>query len=167
MLQGETGDWNWFGGNFIIKRKKNSAGKYIWEFVIQNAGSGKQLTKTNIVNTDTDEKNLSYIAVYIGTNGIMEKACDMRLDTVEIKNLEENSDDNNPINNIYFKIGDVLDIHQNGDVYLNGINENDLIDIGSDIFKLTPGKNTITIMSDDENISTTAIITEKWAGGEW
>lgn len=167
LLQGETGDWNMFGGNFIIKRKKNSAGKYIWEFVIQNAGNEKQLTKTNIVNTDTDEKNLSYIAVYMGTNGIMEKACDMRLDTVEIKNLEEHSDKDNPTNNIYFKSGDVLDIHQNGDVYLNGINENDLIDIGSDIFKLTPGKNTITIMSDDENISTTAIITEKWAGGEW
>ena len=167
LLQGETGDWNMFGGNFIIKRKKNSAGKYIWEFIIQNAGNGKQLTKTNIVNTDTDEKNLSYIAVYMGTNGIMEKACDMRLDTVEIKNLEEHSDKDNPTNNIYFKSGDVLDIHQNGDVYLNGINENDLIDIGSDIFKLTPGKNTITIMSDDENISTTAIITEKWAGGEW
>ena len=167
LLQGETGDWNMFGGNFIIERKKNSAGKYTWKFIIQNVGNGKQLTKTNIVNTDTDEKNLSYIAVYMGTNGIMEKACDMRLDTVEIKNLEENSDEDNPTNNIYFKKGDVLDIHQNGDVYLNGINKNELIDIGSDIFKLTPGENTITIMSDDENISTTAIITEKWAGGEW
>ena len=103
----------------------------------------------------------------MGTNGIMEKACDMRLDTVEIKNLEENSDEDNPTNNIYFKNGDVLDIHQNGDVYLNGINKNELIDIGSDIFKLTPAENTITIMSDDENISTTTIITEKWAGGEW
>ena len=169
LLQGETGDWNCFGGNLIVKRKKNSSGKYIWEFIIQNVGSGKQISKTNITSTDTDTKNLSYIAIYMGTNGTMTKACDMRIDTIEIKNLKESTstEEDGPVNNIYFKSGDVLDVWQNGDVYLNGINRNDLIDIGSNIFELTPGENAINIMSDDENISTSVVITEKFIGGEW
>ena len=167
LLQGETGDWNCFGGNLIVKREKNSSGKYIWEFIIQNVGSGKQISKTNITSTDTDTKNLSYIAIYMGTNGTMAKACDMRIDTIEIKNLKESTEEDGPVNNIYFKAGDVLDVWQNGDIYLNGINRNDLIDIGSNIFELTPGENTINIMSDDENISTSVVITEKFIGGEW
>ena len=169
LLQGETGDWNCFGGNLIVKRKKNSSGKYIWEFIIQNVGSGKQISKTNITSTDTDTKNLSYIAIYMGTNGTMTKACDMRIDTIEIKDLKESTstEEYGPVNNIYFKAGDVLDVWQNGDVYLNGINRNDLIDIGSDIFELTPGENTINIISDDENISTSVVIKEKFIGGEW
>ena len=160
LLQGETGDWNCFGGNLIVKRKKNSSGKYIWEFIIQNVGSGKQISKTNITSTDTDTKNLSYIAIYMGTNGTMTKACDMRIDTIEIKDLKESTstEEYGPVNNIYFKAGDV---------YLNGKNRNDLIDIGSDIFELTPGENTINIISDDENISTSVVITEKFIGGEW
>lgn len=165
MLQGSTGDWNEFFGNIVINRKKNANNEYEWEFIVQNSRDDLQITKTAIKSAITDEKELSYLAVYMGTNGEMTKACDMRIDNIEVLNLGEQSTE--PVNNIYFHAGDVVDITQDGDVYLNDIQHNELLDIGSDIFDISTGTSAIDIVSDDANISTSTIFTEKWMGGEW
>ena len=93
----------------------------------------------------------------------MDKASGMALTHIECNEI-------NPITEIetniaYFKQGDILEIDSDNDsynVYLNNIERNDLIDIGSRFFKLDTGEEEISICSNDEAISTSVAIREKY-----
>ena len=51
-----------------------------------------------------------------------------------------------------FTSGDILDIHTDiPAVYLNMIERNDLIDVGSSFFALEPGDNVIKVKTDDQD----------------
>ena len=66
---------------------------------------------------------------------------------------------------IYFNAGDVIDLDfENCNCYVNKELRNDLVDIGSKYFGLTPGKSTLILNSDDTNASLSAALREKWLG---
>ena len=88
--------------------------------------------------------NLSYIVLYIGTNG--DKPADMSLQRLSVKNLTPQ----NPVttNIKKFQAGDVLKIDMyNNRVWLNDKLYNN-IEIGSQFFPLEVGENIIRITSD-------------------
>lgn len=167
-MSGRLGSWNEFWGTWTISRKKvsNKSNKYEWNVQVQKIKDGK-VTKTqktlNIKYSDLPTEALSYVVLYIGTTGTMEKASGMALTHIECKEI-------NPITEIetniaYFKQGDILEIDSDNDahnVYLNNIERNDLIDIGSRFFKLDTGEEEINICSNDEAISTSVAIREKY-----
>ena len=164
-MSGKLGSWNEFWGTWTISRKKVS-NKYEWNVQVQKIKDGK-VTKTqktlNIKYSDLPTEALSYVVLYIGTTGTMDKASGMALTHIECNEI-------NPITEIetniaFFKQGDILEIDSDNDshnVYLNNIERNDLIDIGSRFFKLEPGEEEINICSNDEAISTSVAIREKY-----
>ena len=94
--------------------------------------------------TGSPEGNLSYITLYIGTNG--DKPCDMSLEWIDVKNLTPADPQN--FNMKKFQKGDVLKIDcYNNRVWLNDKLYNN-IEIGSQFFPLEVGENVIRITCD-------------------
>lgn len=164
-LSGRLGSWNEFWGTWTISRKKVS-NKYEWNVQVQKIKDGK-VTKTqktlNIKYSDLPTEALSYVVLYIGTTGTMEKASGMALTHIECNEINPTTEIETNI--AYFKQGDILEIDADNEaynVYLNDIERNDLVDIGSRFFKLDVGEEEINIYSNDENISTSVAIREKY-----
>lgn len=165
QLSGKLGDWNDFWGTWTISRKKDGK-KYKWDVEVKKIKDGK-VVKTqrtlNIKYSDLPTEKLSYVVLYIGTTGNMEKSSDMAL--THIKCYEINPTTEEEVNVAYFKQGDILEIDADNDghnVYLNETERNDIIDVGSRFFSLGVGEEEINVYSNDNDISTSVAIREKY-----
>ncbi len=145
-LSGKYGDWNDFYGELYIERINNRWFAYVNK--IKNGEVAKRIASNTVTDTENSIEELSYIVIYIGTSGDAEKASGMAVNYCEVQSA-------NPINtnepqNIYeFKAGDILTIDNSiPNVRLNGVERNELINIGSDFFGLEPGTNRIKAASD-------------------
>ena len=70
-----------------------------------------------------------------------------------------------PANITYFKAGDVIDIDcENCNCYVNRQLRNDLVDIGSSYFGISPGYTGVSLHSDDSDASLSVSVKEKWIG---
>lgn len=160
-LSGKYGDWNEFYGDLYIERVNNK-----WYAYVSKKKDGKvvKTIKTKIITDKTNSsKQLSYLVVYMGTSGSVEKASGMAINLVEIKSQIKNTSNVNNNNWKEFEAGDEVTIDCNIPmVYLNGDEFPALIDIGSDFFKLEPGDNQMAITTDDIAPSTTVIFAEQF-----
>ena len=164
-LSGRLGSWNEFWGTWTISRKKVN-GLYQWNVEVKKIKDGA-VTKTqktlNIKYSDLPTEALSYVVLYIGTTGTMEKTSGMALTHIECNEINPTTEVEKNI--AYFKQGDILEIdadNEGHNIYLNDIERNDLIDIGSRFFKLDVGEEEINVYSNDEAISTSVAIREKY-----
>ena len=166
-LGGAHSDWNDFDGTFILKREKIN-GQYEWNVSVNKLDEDRKLVKTqktnNIRYTDLPTNKLSYLAFYLGTMASnTNKLSGVGLSDVSVYNLNLQSDVEEDI--IYFHEGDVLDLDfATGNAYLNEINCNNLVDIGSSYFTLDPGETEIVFNSDDTTPSISVVLQEKWLG---
>ena len=142
LLSGQYGSWNDFYGTFGIKRENGNWQAWYQKmsngYVVKQHWSGYQ----PIHNSPTG--NLSYITLFIGTNG--DKPSDMSLQRLTVKNLTPQNPTTTNIKK--FQAGDVLKVDMyNNRVWLNDKLYNN-IEIGSQFFPLEVGENTIRIISD-------------------
>lgn len=145
-LSGKYGNWNEFYGELYIERINNRWFAYVNK--INNGEVVKRIASNTVTDTVNSIEELHYIVIYIGTSGDAEKASGMSVTYCEV--LSANAiDTDEPKNIVEFKNGDILTIDNSiPAVYLNGIEKNWLINIGSDFFGLEPGINTIKAASD-------------------
>ena len=142
LLSGQYGNWNDFYGTFGIKRENGN-----WQAWYQKMSNGYVVKQRwtgyqPIHNAPTG--NLSYITLFIGTNG--DKPSDMSLQRLTVKNLTPQDPAKTNIKK--FQAGDVLKVDMyNNRVWLNDKLYNN-IEIGSQFFPLEVGENTIRIISD-------------------
>ena len=142
LLSGQYGNWNDFYGTFGIKRENGN-----WQAWYQKMENGYVVKQhwsayQPIYNAPTG--NLSYITLFIGTNG--DKPSDMSLQRLTVKNLTPQNPATTNIKK--FQAGDVLKVDMyNNRVWLNDKLYNN-IEIGSQFFPLEVGENTIRIISD-------------------
>lgn len=166
-MSGKLGDYNEFYGEWNIIRKKVN-GKYVWEVSVIKIKDGvivKTNKEINIKYTDLPTGKLSYIAVYMGTTGELSNASAVDLTHLEVLELNPQSEVEENI--AYFEKGDILDIDfETGKAYLNEIERTDLIDVGSELFEIKTGTNNIKIVSDDKDVTVSAVIKEKWIGSD-
>lgn len=164
QLSGRLGDWNEFWGTWTISRKKIN-GVYQWYIEVKKIKDGA-ITKTqkeiNIKYNDLPTEKLAYVVLYIGTTGSMEKSSGMALTHIECNEINPSAEEE--VNTAYFKQGDILEIDTDNtrSIYLNGTERNDLVDIGSRFFKLGVGEEEINVFSNDEEITASAAIREKY-----
>ena len=142
LLSGQYGSWNDFYGIFGIKRENGN-----WQAWYQKMEGGyvvKQYWSNYQQVTGSPTGNLSYITLYIGTNG--DKPADMSLQRLSVKNLTPQDPVTTNIKK--FQAGDVLKVDMyNNRVWLNDKLYNN-IEIGSQFFPLEVGENIIRITSD-------------------
>lgn len=142
LLSGQYGSWNDFYGTFGIKRENG-----YWQAWYQKMSNGyvvKQKWSGCQQVTNSPTGNLSYITLYIGTNG--DKPADMSLQRLTVKNLTPQDPATTNIKK--FQAGDVLKVDMyNNRVWLNDKLYNN-IEIGSQFFPLEVGENIIRITSD-------------------
>lgn len=165
-LSGKHGDWNDFIGWFTLTRKK-VGNQYVWDVEVTKEKDGnivnRQASK-NLKYTDLPTDELSYLAIYIGTNAAtMNKCSAMCISHIEVQSLTPKTSTEQDVT--YFKEGDVLDLDfENSNCYLNRELRNDLVDIGSTYFSIDPGETEIVVNSDDTNASLSVAVKEKWVG---
>ena len=150
LLSGEYGDWNDFYGELYIERIDDK-----WYAYVQKIKDGV-VVKTIKSNTVTDTKNkdekLNYLVMYIGTVGNTDKASGMSISGIEVR-AGADIDNTVTYNFQKFESGDVVVIDNNVPAaYLNNVEINDIIDVGSSFFPLVPGENTIKVASDDKDM---------------
>lgn len=166
-LGGRYGDWNNSDIYLTLTRKKSGT-NYVWEATAQKQVDGKVVktqTARNIKGKDLPTDELSYLAIYIGTSAAtMNKCAGMVASDIKIYDISGSQGDKEA-DIIYFNAGDVIDLDfENCNCYVNKELRNDLVDIGSKYFGLTPGKSTLILNSDDTNASVSAALREKWLG---
>ena len=166
-LGGEYGSWN-EGTTCLTLSRQKSGSNYVWHaeaYKISNGVITKQLYRKNNRNTNFPTSKLNYIAVYMGTNAAsMAKCTGIELQDILVTTRDVSSPDT-PANITYFKAGDVIDIDcENGNCYVNKQLRNDLVDIGSTYFGITPGYTGVSIHSDDSDASLSVTVREKWVG---
>lgn len=165
-LSGKHGDWNDFIGWFTLTRKK-VGNQYVWDVEVTKEKNGnivnRQASK-NLKYTDLPTDELSYLAIYIGTNAAtMNKCSAMCISHIEVQSLTPKTSTEQDVT--YFKQGDVLDLDfEHSNCYLNRELRNDLVDIGSTYFSIDPGETEIVVNSDDANASLSVAVKEKWVG---
>lgn len=160
LLSGKYGSWNEFYGKLGIQRKN---GKWkAWIYKIKDGKTVKQLPKKEVKISGSPTGNLAYIVAYFGTFAeTSEKACDMAINHVNVKNLNPKTTINQNVT--IFEEGDTLKVDcYNNEVHLNDKPYNSKVDIGSQFFPLEIGENTIKVSSDDTDISTSVIFNERW-----
>lgn len=166
-LGGAYGDWNNFDGTFILKREKINK-QYVWNVTVNKLDKDRKIVKTqktnNIRYTDLPTAELSYLAFYLGTMAAnTNKLSGVGLSHVSVYNLNPQSNVEEDI--IYFHEGDVLDLDfATGNAYLNEVNCNNLVDVGSSYFPLDTGETEIALNSDDSGASISVAVQEKWLG---
>lgn len=165
-LSGKHGDWNEFDGTFYLTRKKVN-NQYVWEAIVQKKQEGKIVktqTARNIRYTDLPTAELSYLAIYIGTQASsMNKHSGCGVSHIEVFDINPQSEQEQDV--LYFKEGDILDLDfENGNCYLNEEPKNNLVDIGSTYFEIQPGETQLSINSDDSAAVMTVALREKWLG---
>lgn len=166
-MSGKLGDWNDFYGDWNISRKKVD-GNYIWEVSVTKIKDGvvkKTLKKVNIKYNDLPTSKLAYVALYMGTTGELSNSSAMDFTHIVVDEINPQANEEENIK--YFKQGDILDIDfASGHAYINYEDRTDLIDVGSDFFKIETGTNNIKVISDDNEVSASAVIKEKWLGSD-
>ena len=167
-LGGKHGNWNEYIGWFTLTRKKVGE-QYVWDVEVTKEKDGavvKTQSSQNIKYTDLPTEQLSYLAIYIGTNAAsMNKCSAMAVSHIEVQSLNPKTSTDTSQNVTYFKAGDVLDLDfENSNCYLNRELRNDLVDIGSTYFSIEPGETEIVVNSDDTNASLSVAVKEKWVG---
>ena len=142
LLSGQYGSWNDFYGTFGIKRENGNW--QAWYQKMENGYVVKQHWSAYQPIHNAPTGNLSYITLFIGTNG--DKPSDMSLQRLTVKNLTPQDPVTTNIKK--FQAGDVLKVDMyNNRVWLNDKLYNN-IEIGSQFFPLEVGENTIRIISD-------------------
>lgn len=166
-MSGKIGDWNEFYGDWNISRKKVD-GNYIWEVSVTKIKDGvatKSQKEVNIKYNDLPTAKLAYVAIYIGTTGELSNSSAMDFTHIVVDEINPQMDEEENIK--YFKQGDILDIDfASGHAYINHEDRTDLIDVGSDFFEIETGTNNIKVISDDNEVSASAVIKEKWLGSD-
>lgn len=146
--------WQEFNGELYIERINNQ-----WYAYVQNKKDGsiiKEIKSKTVTDTKNSGESLSYIVMYFGTtqngtseSGTLDKCSNMSISHVEVKTATE-IDNTIEYNFLEFEAGDILTIDNNiPSVRLNDVEHNELVDVGSQFFKLEPGENTIKVASDD------------------
>ena len=150
VLSGEYGDWNGFYGDLYIERINN-----LWYAYVQKIKDGavvKEIKSKSITDTNNANESLSYLVIDFGTTGNASKASGMCIYDLEVESLTD-IDNTVSYNFQQFGAGDILTIDNSiPRVTLNGVEHNELIDIGSSFFPLEPGYNTIKYTSDDNPV---------------
>ena len=150
ILSGKYGDWNEFYGELYIERIDN-----IWYAYVQKIKDGvvvKTIKSNTVIDTKNKDEKLNYLVMYIGTAGNTDKASGMSISGIEVR-AGADIDNTVTYNFQKFESGDVVVIDNNVPaVYLNNVEINDIIDVGSSFFPLVPGENTIKVASDDNVI---------------
>ncbi len=156
LLSGKYGDWNEFYGELYIERINNKWYAYVEK--ITNGNVSKVIRSDTIVDETNSSEALNYIVIYIGTTNSLEKSSCMCVSDIEIKTGA--AINNETVYNFQrFEAGDIITIDNNvPTVYLNNVEMNNIVDIGSSFFSLVPGENLIKATSDDTN----AIIDILW-----
>lgn len=159
VLSGKYGDWNEYYGEFYIERINNR-----WYCYVNKMKDGdiiKSISSNVLYDSENENEKLSYIVIFLGTMGSTEKASGMSVTHCEVKTTWDELNKDQPEDKFSFQefeAGDILTIdHSIPSVKLNGIEHNELIDIGSNFFELAPGNNTMKIASDDPNATVDVI----------
>lgn len=166
-LGGQLGSWNDFYGDITVERKKDNVGNHIWTVNLRKIKDGVVVLNKKVSQTINERatEDLAYLILYIGTHTSLDKSSDMALNSLIIEGINSNFEDD--VNKVLFREGDILDIDfENRNVYLNGENRNDLVDIGSLYFNIEKGINPIKIFTNDPNLVAGGVINEKWIGAE-
>ena len=104
-------------------------------------------------DTKNKDEKLNYLVMYIGTTGNIDKASGMSISGIEVR-AGADIDNTVTYNFQNFEVGDVVTIDNNVPaVYINDVETNEIIDIGSSFFPLLPGENTLKVASDDKDIT--------------
>ena len=146
--------WQEFNGELYIERINDQ-----WYAYVQKKKDGsiiKEIKSKTVTDTKNSGESLSYIVMYFGTtqngtseSGTLDKCSNMSISHIEVKTGTE-IDNTVHYNFLEFEAGDILTIDNNiPSVRLNDVEHNELVDVGSQFFKLEPGENTIKVASDD------------------
>ena len=153
ILSGQLGNWNEFYGDLYIERVNN-----VW-YAFVNKYGGKFIQSGRVYDTSNESQNLSYIVMYVGVAN-NDKMSAMSINEIKIQTANEIKPAEQNIQR--FEDGDVLEIDCGiPSVKLNGVERNDLVDIGSQFFDLEVGENQIKVASD-ANINFGATFNEKF-----
>ena len=151
ILSGRYGDWNEFYGELYIERKGNRWYAYVQKIVDGNVV--KTIKSKTVTDTKNKDEKLSYLVMYIGTTGNADKASGMSITDIKVYAGAE-IDNTVTYNFQNFEVGDVVTIDNNVPaVYINDVETNEIIDVGSSFFPLLPGENVLKVASDDEGIT--------------
>lgn len=161
-LSGRYGDWNEFYGELYIERISDK-----WFASVKKIKNGKvlkQIKTSTVKDTTNSDKTLAYVVMYIGTTGDGAKASGMSLNLVEVKQDAKSSQDTSDnINWQEFEEGDGIEIDTSVPlVLLNNREMPELIDVGSEFFKLQPGENIIRIVTDDSKPTISVAFQERY-----
>ena len=151
ILSGRYGDWNEFYGELYIERKENKWYAYVQKIIDGNVA--KTIKSKTVTDTKNKDEKLSYIVMYIGTTGDTDKAAGMAITHIKVYTGAE-IDNTVTYNFQNFEAGDIITIDNNiPAVYINDVETNEIIDVGSSFFPLLPGENTLKVASDDEEMT--------------
>ena len=151
ILSGRYGDWNEFYGELYIERKENRWYAYVQKIVDGNVV--KTIKSKTVTDTKNKDEKLSYLVMYIGTTGNADKASGMSITDIKVYAGAE-IDNTVTYNFQNFEVGDVVTIDNNVPaVYINDVETNEIIDVGSSFFPLLPGENVLKVASDDEGMT--------------
>lgn len=160
-LSGKFGKWNEFYGNIRIKRETIN-GKQQWYCEVNKIVNGAvtaTLKSSNLVADNYPKGSLNHVVLYIGA--YQDKpTVDMTLTHLQIKSLNKITTEQNV--NI-FKAGDelIIDCKENK-VLLNNEPYMQHVDIGSSFFNIPVGDTNYRIISDDNEITSSVTLTERW-----
>ena len=153
ILSGSLGRWNDFVGEIQIERDNN-----VWQAYIKSGS--KELRSAIVIDSTNGTENLSYLVVYIGASN-EEKASGMSIKDIQVQSLTPVVPAQHNIQR--FVEGDVIEIDCGiPSVKLNGVERNDLVDIGSQFFDLEVGDNQLKLASDDKNATIGVLFNEKY-----
>lgn len=160
-LSGKFGKWNEFYGNIRIKRETVN-GKQQWYCQVNKIVNGAvtaTLKSSTLVSDNYPKGNLNHVVLYMAA--YQDKpAVAMTLTHLQVKTLNKIPTEKNV--NI-FKAGDelVIDCKENK-VLLNNEPYMQHVDIGSSFFNTPVGDTTYRIISDDNEITSSVTLTERW-----
>ena len=161
-LSGKFGKWNEFYGNIKIKRETVN-GKQQWYCEVNKIVNGAvtaTLKSSNLVADNYPKGSLNHVVLYIGA--YQDKpTVDMTLTHLQIKSLNKPATEKVNVN--IFREGDelVIDCRENK-VLLNNEPYMQHVDIGSSFFTVPVGDTNYRIISDDNEITSSVTLTERW-----
>lgn len=164
VVSGSYGDWNDYFGEFKIRRETKN-GKQYWYCEITKIVNGKVVktikTSSTLNNSSYPKGNLNHVVLFMGQHKNIAVVDEIGLTDLKVRKI--NQSNNLEADYINFRAGDEVEIDcSSGDVFLNGFNCIDKVDIGSQFFSSPSGISQFIVNSDDEEIYTSAIIQERW-----
>ena len=141
-LSGRAGNWQDFHGDLYIERKNNTWYAFIVHYAI------REVVSTRVFDTSNSEEELAYLVAYMGT---MDDSKRSSMSINDIKVAAGATVEPSVQNVQRLQNGDVVEIDFGiPTVKVNGMERNDLVDIGSQFFQLDVGQNDIKIASDND-----------------